>query len=470
MTKKISGAIIFALFIAHSITLAQGYNININIIGYPDSVVYLGNYYGDRLSLADTAQADDGHIRFAADEALKQGVYFVVSYEKKKLFEFIVDDDQEFSLTTPMNAPPDQMSVEGSAENELFYNYLTANKRSFEQMKTLQSRIKGLEKGNDSIAILSAQIDSINKASIEYKLRLMEENPSTLTALLFKLMREPEVPDFFRDDGRHDTLSAYLYYRNHYWDGIDFSDDRILRTPVFSRKLETYMEQVIPKHPDSVITEIDRMIAATNENTDMKEYLLWHFTNTYETSKVMGYDRIFVHMVDKYFTDVTYEWLHPEVQKNMINRVNTLRNVLIDTYAPPLIMADTAGHFIAMRQISADYLIIFFWTTTCGECKREVDALKAFHNESPLDIKIFAVNTDTSMTEWKQYINKKELDWIHVNGNISLTGDYHDAYDIYSTPVIYVLDDKKKIIAKRLAASRIPEFIERHRKLKYEKE
>ncbi|MDT8394579.1 MAG: DUF5106 domain-containing protein, partial [Bacteroidales bacterium] len=279
-----------------------------------------------------------------------------------------------------------------------------------------------------------------------------------------------EVPEFFRDDGRHDTLSAYLYYRKHYWDGIDLSDDRILRTPVFSRKLETYMEQVIPKHPDSVITEIDRMIAATNENTDMKEYLLWHFTNTYETSKVMGYDKIFVHMVDKYFTDKTYDWLYPQVQQNMIDRVNTLRKVLIDAYAPPLIMADTAGKFIAMRQISADYLIILFWTTTCGECKREVDALKTFQNESPLDIKIFAVNTDTSLSDWKQYINKKKLDWVHVNGNISLTGDYHNSYDIYSTPVIYVLDDQKKIIAKRLAADRIPEFIERHRSMKYEKE
>ncbi|MDT8394483.1 MAG: DUF4369 domain-containing protein, partial [Bacteroidales bacterium] len=209
MSKKFSCAIVFALFIVHSFTLAQGYNININITAYPDSVVYLGNYYGDRLSLTDTSQANNGHIRFADDENLKQGVYFVVSYEKKKLFEFIVDDDQEFSLSTPMNAPPGQMSVEGSAENELFFNYLAANKRSFEQMKALQSRINRLDKDNDSIAVLKARIDSINNASIEFKVRLIEENPSTLTALLFKLMREPEVPEFFRDDGRHDTLSAY---------------------------------------------------------------------------------------------------------------------------------------------------------------------------------------------------------------------------------------------------------------------
>ena len=362
------------------------------------------------------------------------------------------------------------MKVEGSEENAVFYNYLSNNKQDFDKMKALQARMKALGESSDSIPILEAAIDSINSASIAYKLQMMEDHPSTITALLFKLLREPEVPDFFLDSGRQDTIATYLYYKKHYWDGIDFSDDRILRTPVFYRKLDKYMNQVIPKHPDSVINTIDNMIAATGEKSDLREYLLWHFTNTYETSKVMGYDKIFVHMVDKYFTDNSYDWLHEGVQKNMIERVDVLRKVLIGSYAPALVMADTTGQFIAMRQLEADYVIILFWTTTCGDCKREVDFLKEYHNETDYKLEVFAVNTDTSLADWKKYINQKQLDWVHVNGNMSLTGDYHDLYDIYSTPVIYVLDENKKIIAKRLPARRIPEFIERLRKNEYENE
>lgn len=468
MSRKILLAGIIALIFSYTFSQDKGYHIAVNISDYTDSVAYLGHYYADKLSVADTAFSDNGKFVYTGHEPLKQGVYFVVSMDKRKLFEFIVDNDQHFSISSTMQAPPDEVVIKGSDENELFYTYLSHNRKSYERMRNIRNRIKALEAGSDSLKYYREEIGRLNQSSIDYKIQFMEDHPESMTSLLFTLMKEPEMPDFFLEDGRHDTLSAYLYYRKHYWENIDLSDDRILRTPVFYRKLNTYMEQVIPKHPDSVIVEIDRMIAATHNNKDMKEFMLWHFTNTYETSKVMGYDRIFVHMVDEYFTDTSYDWLHHEVQQNMINRANTLRQVLIDAYAPALIMVDTNGQFVALRQIEAEYIIVLFWVSHCGECQREVNALKKFYQETDIDLEVYAVNTDTSMHEWKSYIVRKGLDWVHVNGNYSLTGDYHDLYDIYSTPVIYVLDRNKKIIAKRLAADRIPEFIYRHRKLKYE--
>ena len=467
MKKAICTLLVIFLFTL-VFTQTSGYKISVSLEGYIDTLAYLGHYYGDKLSVSDTAAATEGQIIFEGDEPLKQGVYFLVSADRKKLFEFLVDEQQVFSLSTRVNGAPADMIIEGSDENTIFYNYLNNNKNSYDQMKALQEELKSLPEGNDSIVLIRDQIDSINSESIDYKIRLMADHPDGLTTLLFTVMREPEVPDFFLEDGRQDTLNSYLYYRKHYWDGIDFSDERILRTPVFYRKLDRYMNRIIPKHPDSVITEIDNMIAQTKENSEMKEYLLWYFTNTYETSKVMGYDRIFVHMVDEYFTNESYEWLNPTVQQNMINRVNSLRNVLLGEYAPALIMADTNNEFIAMHQVEAEYLIILFWTSTCGECKREVNILKQFYNETDLDLKIYAVNSDTTLSKWKDYIIKKDIDWVNVNGNLSLTGDYHDSYDIYSTPVIYVLDKKKKIIAKRLAAAKIPDFLSRHKNNRYE--
>ncbi len=121
------------------------------------------------------------------------------------------------------------------------------------------------------------------------------------------------------------------------------------------------MNDVLPGHPDSLINEIDVMIAKTGEKSEMRNYLLWYFTNTYETSKVMSYDKIFVHMVDTYFTEQSYDWLHPTVQENMINRVNQMRNVLIGAYAPALIMADTGNQFIALHHLEAEYIIVLFW-------------------------------------------------------------------------------------------------------------
>lgn len=464
--KKLIILLIALTLLIPAIAQQDGYNITIKLDGYTDSIGYLGNYYGDKLSVADTAVFRSGKIIFRGDEPLKQGIYFFVSQGKKKSFEFFITDDQDFELITAIGGPPSEMKIKGSEENDLFYAYLTENRNAYNQIKTLQSLIQAFPPENDSITLLKNQIDSLNKASIAFKLELMNENPESMLSLLFNLMREPEVPEFFSEDRRQDTLSAYLYYRKHYWDNVSLADDRILRTPVFYRKLDRYMNDVIPSHPDSIVTEIDQMMESTAGNTEMSDYLLWYFTNTYETSNVMGYDKVFVHMVDTYFTSTSYEWLHPVVQQNMIDRAAQLSSLLIGAYAPELIMADTNNKFIPLHQVEADYVIIIFWISTCSECSHEVDKLNELYESSDLDIKIYGINTDTTFSQWKSYINRKELDWVHVNGNISLTGDYHDIYDIYSTPVIYVLDKDKKIIAKRLSADKIPAILNRQKKVK----
>ena len=54
------------------------------------------------------------------------------------------------------------------------------------------------------------------------------------------------------------------------------------------------------------------------------------------------------------------------------------------------------------------------------------------------------------------------MTWINVDGPRTLTGDYHELYDIISTPVIYLLDRKKEIIAKHLPADKVGVFLENY--------
>jgi hypothetical protein len=51
------------------------------------------------------------------------------------------------------------------------------------------------------------------------------------------------------------------------------------------------------------------------------------------------------------------------------------------------------------------------------------------------------------------------LNWVTVNGPRSAVGSYHNLYDAMTTPTIYILDERKKIIAKKLPAERLEEFL-----------
>ena len=50
----------------------------------------------------------------------------------------------------------------------------------------------------------------------------------------------------------------------------------------------------------------------------------------------------------------------------------------------------------------------------------------------------------------KNYILKNQTNWINVNGFYSMTSDFREVYDVHSSPVMYLLDRNKVIIAKRV--------------------
>jgi len=178
---------------------------------------------------------------------------------------------------------------------------------------------------------------------------------------------------------------------------------------------------------------------------------------------VMGFDAIFVHMVETYYMTNQAYWINPTVLENLSKKAMKLKRILIGKTAPNMIMLDTNMRPVSMYAIDAKYTILYFWDPDCGHCKTESPKLKKFYDDfkQKFNLEVFGVCSDTSMAEMKQYILKNNLNWINVNGPRCLTPNYHDEYDVSSTPVLFLLDDKKTILAKRLTTDQLEKFIER---------
>jgi peroxiredoxin len=178
----------------------------------------------------------------------------------------------------------------------------------------------------------------------------------------------------------------------------------------------------------------------------------------------MGFDEIFVHMVDRYYATGEAFWADSSSVKTLTKRANALRPILIGEKAPELILLDTIGSFTSLHRTDAKYLILLFYESDCGHCKKEINELKEWQTNTFQDVKVFAVCTDTSLVQWKKFIHDNKLDWINVNGTRSFTRDYHDLYDISMTPSLFLLDEKKTIIAKKLKTDQLIPFFENYDK------
>jgi thiol-disulfide isomerase/thioredoxin len=443
----------------------DGYLIRFQVKGMKDTICLIATYYGNGTYVKDTVKVDAaGRFTFKANADFPKGIYLAVINDKS-YFEFIVNNDRKFSMETDRKDLSGKMVITGSPENQLFYDYLKYNKTRFAEIQAVQKLIVRGKTSKDSIKLLNDKSEAINKEIIRYKLEIAEKHPSSFVAFFINAMREPEVPEIpTLPNGRKDSTFAYRYTKAHYWDGTDFTDDRLLRTPVFDNKLKKYFDKILYQNPDSIIKETDILIEKARPNPEMFKYLVWYATYHSENSEIMGFDRIFVHVVDSYYLTHEATWERPAVVENLIKKANKIRPLLIGQIPPNMVMLDTNNQPLSMYSVKSNFLILFFWDPDCGHCEQEIPKLKDFYNKQKdtLGLKIFAVCSDTSLVKWKSTIRKKKMEWINVNGPRTLTGDYHEQYDITTTPVVYILNNRKEIIAKRLVTDQFLQFFKNY--------
>ena len=106
---------------------------------------------------------------------------------------------------------------------------------------------------------------------------------------------DPEVPTATKlANGKTDSVWVFNYYKAHYWDAIDFSDDRILRTPFLEAKIDRYIKNLVVQTPDSLIKDTDWLISKASANKDVKSYVVFYIINQYAlevASEVMDHSR-----------------------------------------------------------------------------------------------------------------------------------------------------------------------------------
>ena len=437
----------------------NNYSLHFKVNGLMDTVVYLAGYYGDRNTVVDTAYPKQGKFEFEGKNELPGGIYFLVDQDKSKLFEFIVDRDQNFTIKTDTISFIHNLKIRGSNENELFFNYVqlseSLHQHAGEIRRKMQAEAAESERNNYNNTLKEIN-DSIN----QFKQQFVVNHPDHLMTLIFNALQQPDIPDTLDQSNPDFKRIQYQLYKNNYWNNVPLHDPRIIRTPVFQNKLKTFFDKIVYQHPDSLTNEIDRVLAKTDTSDIVFNYLIWHFIEQYDQEEVMGMDKIFVHLAKTYFGDSTRVITSESILNKIRKRADQIAPLLIGEPAPNMILLDTNDRFYSFYNIESDFIILFFYDFDCGVCKQEIRILKPLIDTIPLNVEVFAVCTDTNLKKWRKKIYEYDIsDWANVNATRSITENYHDLYDVYATPMIYVLNRKREIIAKKIAVNQLYQFL-----------
>lgn len=476
-------------------TYAQGgYEIKITLKNLPDTTVYLAKYNFGKQYVVDTCnKVKNGVISFKSKNTLDKGIYFAVNQAKGHLFDFIVNESSKLNFTSDMNDIQMNLHAPGSKENEDFFNYtryyLTKNKEFGE----LKFKTKGMSKA-DSTKFMQEKAKLFTEEVVKYESDLMTAQKGTFFGIWLNLKTEKEAKEIPQQKNAAD--SAYYkfnYYRTHYFEGVNFADDRLLRTQFLEGRINNFFDQVVQQlGPDTVIVEIDKMLKQCPKGGEMFKYLFVHYMVKYENHKLVGFDKVFVHLTDEYVKKGAVKDIYDETTiGKIVEKSDRIKPLLVGKVAPELFLIDTingktvrkmgfdtastsesisklytanvqklAPMFVTLSSIKAKYTVLVFWDVECSHCKVEIPKLLDIYHElvKTTDVKIVSVYTQTEFDKWRKYIIEHKLDFINVFDPIYIN-NLKNKYDIFSTPKVYLLDKDKVIISKHMPVEKIPEVI-----------
>ena len=475
MKKILLGLLTIALLAsAGNRLLAQGYKIEIQVKGMENKELYMGHYYADKTYVMDTVMADaTGTVVFQDEKAIDGGVYYLVLPSKSIAFEFLVTENQHFSLHTDTVNYLDNMKVKGSKENELYIEYSRFMRDKNVQMNKLQGELKAAGEDKKKKDKLIETIEALQKEVKDQWDKYIRENPGTFFANVVNAQIYPIVPEFEIDPSVENKDSvrqvrAYYYRKKHFFDNIDFTDMRLLRTNYIYSRLQNYFTKMV-YNPDTIIVDGDALIKRAEPSKDVYRYMVEYMLNLkYETNR-MGMDKVLVHVGEEYYLSGRADWVDSTRMEKIKERIIKTRPNVLGEPAKDMKLVTADNKIINLHQVNTDYTIIAFWEPGCGHCKKTIPKLHDIYTklrwELDWNIEVLAIFTQVkAKDEWLEFVEEKGMtDWINAYDPYGWA-KFRDNYDIYSTPVIYLLDKEKKIIAKRIDVEKIQEFIENHEK------
>lgn len=474
--KKLLFLLVSSLLLQTAIVRAQGYNIKVSVAQMPKQKVILANYFEGKLFAVDTAQLNEtGNGSFRkTDRKLARGMYILL-FSPSNFFDLIIGDNQNFSIKTDTVNTLNTIQFTGSPENQAFLNF---QKFMTSQNQKTRKISEALEKDPNKSNPDTKQkyIDQFKQAETEvneYITNLCKQFPGTALATFANFTRTPQIPDFSEQvpEGTKDREMeirklGYYYNKAHYWDYTNFKDSTLIRTPIFKNKLDEYFNNMVLSQPDSVFKESVYLIEKTRGSKAMFRYMVSYCFNYALESKIMGMDAAFVYIAKKYYLSGQADWIDKTTKEKIEREVILTQYNLLGMKAQELKLPTMDGDWVSLDETAAPFTLLLFWESDCGHCKKQVPQIKTelLDKFKPYGFKVFAVHTQNEKEKWEKFVTDHDLfDFINC-WDPNNQSNFRVYYHVESTPIIYLLDKDKKIIAKKLDIEQLADMLTREYK------
>lgn len=444
-----------------------GYSIKVDIQGYENDTCILGYHLGPKLYIKDTLTnpTGKGKWHFKGDEPLPGGLYFIYLQSENTYFDFLIPNEKDqlnISIKTKWDESRNLskfLTIEGSDENKIFVDYMKTVALQEEKARDLQQQLRS-EQDEAKKKTLQADMDALVAKREQTQQDLLTKHKGSMIANMVGATMQPQTPEGL------DQNQRFYFYRNAFWDRYDWSDERMIRTPILKDKLEFWVEKLTMQAPDSIIKAVDYVLSAAQKagNEKVFQYVAAEYLNKYAQSKIICMEAVYVFIGEKYYCSGQANWVDSAQLVKICDNVRALKPLQCGLYAPNIRLKKMDGSYISLYDVKAKFTAIYFWDPTCGNCSKTSAKLVPVYEEfKDKGFEVFGICSKNwkDIDQCKDKIEEKKMTFINTSEEAYPLAVAKKTYDLKANPYLILLDEDKKILLKRIDPDQLKDILTR---------
>lgn len=332
--------------------------------------------------------------------------------------------------------------VIGSAENERYFNLLTAH-RNLNKLK------------ESSPAATPEQLAAAETALNQLCRETAQLRGTFCGDIVANLLYQPQKQDYAKDPAVA-MMSANAFAVAHDLDKIIFQYEGNLYHNAFMKSLNRYYNYFDQQTPDGSKNRVDAVMARRNGNQPVDLFLFKYLLDkAMENKDEAGLH----HLLTWYPPDCSDDSPLPDGTKSLIE---ALKNCEPGKEALDLNFPGLNGEPVSLTTVCSrnKMTLLLFWKSNCSHCREFEPVLAELYKKyHPQGLEVYAMSLDKVDSGWRSFLAANPTEWINVYIPQEQRKLINQHYPVPSTPTVIALDRQRKVLSRLVLRDQLEAYL-----------